>query len=316
MATIQWLNGSSGNGSRGTSGLNVTLSGDQIPSNAVVTNVQFSIGLSVASPAGSYTRLYYVATTDRSTFFIGNSSYTDTSSSSNYYKREKVSEFNNHGYYNGNNGLRCNFEQNLNYFNGQSSGTIRLRANNNGSGTSYVRGVDLVFTYYAPCGNASNVVAAGGLKSLSATWTRGASGVDDTPTYEVCYNTSQTWNDSTASVNSGTSASWTITTAGTYYVGVRAIGASSGAHSPVWSSGVYVSAFVPTLVTAGNKIVPDNYNQIRVAYSGLGAVSSGSIITKAQIDAIRAYNTNVVATSAGTKITADYFNNNVLNKIK
>lgn len=315
MATIQWLNGSSGNGSRGTSGLNVTLSGNQIPSNAVVTQIQFSIGLSVASPAGGYTRLYYVATTDRSKFFIGNSSYTDSSSASNYYKRQATSDFSNHGYYDGDNGLRCNFEANLDHFNGKSSDTIRLRANNSGSGTSYVRGVDLVFTYYVPCGNASNVTATGGLKSLSATWTKGADGTSDTPTYEVCYNTSKSWNTNTASTNSGTSALWTITTAGTYYVGVRVTGASSGVHDPVWSSGVYVSTFTPTLVTAGQPIKATDYNQIQTVYAVTAMTANSSSIDDANITAVRNYNTNVVAATAGGTVTADYFNNSVLKKI-
>lgn len=315
MATIQWLNGSSGNGSRGTSGLNVTLSGDTVPSNAVVTKIQFSVGLSVEKPAGGYTRLYYVATTDRSKFFIGNSSYTDSSSASNYYVREATSEFSNHGYYEGDNGIRYNFEGNLSHFNGKNSDTIRIRVNNNGSGTSYVRGVDLVFTYYVPCGNASGVTATGGFKSLSATWTKGSTGTSDTPTYEVCYNTSKSWNTNTASTNSGTSASWTITTAGTYYVGVRVTGASSGVHDPVWSSGVYVSTFTPALVTQGQPIKASDYNQVRTVYSVTAMTANSSKIDDANITAIRNYNTNVATTSAGTVVTASYFNDSVLKKI-
>lgn len=315
MATITWLNNGSGNGSRGTSGINITLSGDQIPANAIVTKIQFSVGLSVASPAGSKTRLYYVATTDRSKFFIGNSSYTDTSSSSKPYKTETVSVFNNHGYYEGNNGIRCDFEQNLDHFNGKSSDTIRTRVNNSGSGASYVRGVDLVFTYYTRCSDPYNVSAKGGLKTLTGSWSLGSSGVDDTVSHQVCYNTSTTWNDSTTSSTSSTSATWTINTAGTYYVGVRAIGSQTGYHDPVWSPGVYVSVFNPNLVSAGQKITANDYNQIRTAYSGLSAVTAGAHVTKAQIDAVKTYDSDVIATNQGVRITADYFNNSVLKKI-
>lgn len=100
---------------------------------------------------------------------------------------------------------------------------------------------EITYAYYYRCGDPSNVVAQGGLRSLSATWSLGASNTGDTISHQVCYNTSQTWNDSTTSNTSSTSASWTITTPGTYYVGVRAIGSDSGTHSPVWSNAAEVT---------------------------------------------------------------------------
>ena len=141
-----------------------------------------------------------------------------------------------------------------NYLRGYSGAWFIVKINNNKDGsTSYWRAGKLVFSYYIRCGDPTNVVATGGQRSLSATWTRGANGTDDTANHYVCYNTSKTWNANTASATSGSSASWTVTTPGTYYVGVKVIGSSSGEHSVVWSNGVSVTTnSAPTIVSSIN----------------------------------------------------------------
>ena len=212
VKTITWSVNLGGSNAAGTSGRNFSISGTQIPANAKISKVNIAIGLSVAKPAGSLTRLYHLKTQDGTYFFSGNpiaTADTDT--------------YNNHGYYDASlkNGISYDFTGNISYFVGRSSGILIVRVNNNGSGTSYVRGLQLTFTY---------------------------------------------------------------------------------------------TDFEPTLVYAGNPIYASDYNQLQAAYPALG-VSSGSLITKAQIDAVRNYDTDVVATSVGTVITADYFNNSVLKKI-
>lgn len=91
-------------GHKGTKGIDVSVSGGYVPSDAVIKKVTFSVGLSVDPTAGSYTQLYYISTPDKGTVFYGNST-SDSSSSSKYYSRQKTSVFNNHSYYEGNNGI-------------------------------------------------------------------------------------------------------------------------------------------------------------------------------------------------------------------
>lgn len=302
-------------GNKGTKGIDVSVSGGYVPSDAVIKKVTFSVGLSVNSPAGGYTQLYYISDSSKSTVFYG-SSTSDTSSSSKYYSRQSTSVFSNHGYYEGNNGIQRDWEQNLDWVKGKSGGTIRFRVNNSGSGTSYVRGTRLVISYYVRCTDPYNVSANGGFQSLSASWVLGASGAGDTATNEVCYNTSKTWNSSTASTVTTTSKSWTITTPGTYYVGVRVKGSETGTHSVVWSNAATVYNFSPTYVVKGNLIKATDYNQIRNRHSGLTAMTAGSsIVDDANITAVRNYSSGVVSATVGGTVTADYFNNNVLKKI-
>lgn len=302
-------------GSKGTKGINVDVSGGYVPSNAIIKKVTFSVGLSVNSPAGGYTQLYYISTTDKSTVFYG-SSTSDTSSSKNYYSRQSTSVFNNHGYYEGNNGIQRDWEKNLDWVKGKSGGSIRFRVNNSGSGTSYVRGTRLVISYYVRCSDPYNVSASGGFQSLTGSWVLGASGDGDSATNEVCYNTSKTWNDGTTSTVTSTSKSWTITTPGTYYVGVRVKGSESGTHGVIWSNAATVYNFSPTYVVRGNLIRATDYNQIRNRHSGLTAMTAGSsIVDDANITAVKNYSSGVVSATVGGVVTADYFNNSVLAKV-
>lgn len=302
-------------GHKGTKGIDVSVSGGYVPSDAVIKKVTFSVGLSVDPKAGSYTQLYYISTPDKGTVFYG-SSTSDSSSSSKYYSRQKTSVFNNHSYYEGNNGIQRDWEQNLNWVKGKSGGKIRFRVNNSGAGASYVRGTRLVISYYVRCTDPYNVSANGGFQSLSASWVLGASGAGDTATNEVCYNTSKTWNSATASTVTTTSKSWTITTPGTYYVGVRVTGSETGTHSVVWSNAATVYSFSATYVVKGNLIKATDYNQIRNRHSGLTAMTAGSsIVDDANITAVRNYSSGVVSATVGGTVTADYFNNSVLAKI-
>lgn len=88
-----------------------------------------------------------------------------------------------------------------------------------------------------------------------------------------------------------------------------------GSEKTAISLTITYTTFVPTPVVQGNLIQDTDYNQIRTAYANLTAVSEGNKILKTDIDAIRTYNTNVVAATQNAVITAEYFNNNVLNKI-
>lgn len=306
-----------GHGAAGKGGRDILLKGDTVPSNAVLTKGNFSVCLSVNPTAGGTTRLYFLSDTGLSTFFIGSSTYVNSAATS-YYAGASTSTFSDHGYYSSSakNGIAREFTSNLDWFKGKSQATLQLRVNNSGTGTSYVRGTKIVFTYYIRCGDASNVTAQGGFKSLSATWTKGSSGTDDAPTYEICYNNSKSWNADTASTVTGTSKSWTINTAGTYYVGVRVTGAASGVHTIQWSSGVKVTTFEPDLVTQGNKILASDYNQIRTAYSALTAMTAGSSkIDDDNIAAVKNYSSSVSNATVGAKVTAEFFNNSVLKKI-
>lgn len=313
MASITWIDNDYHDGSNASGGLEIYMGGTTLPSNATLTSVSCSQAISSSTySTSSKNQLYYLKRSDNSTTIFSGSPIATSSMGSESGSPTSARAFHSH----------CTVTYtgstaNYNYLRGTNGACFYVKMQNNKSGsTSYWRAGKLVFNYYIRCGDASNVVASGGLKSLSATWTRGANGTDDTPTYEVCYSTSKSWNTNTASTNSGTSASWTITTAGTYYVGVRVTGASSGVHDPVWSGGVYVSTFIPTLVIQGQSIKASDYNQIRTVYSVTAMTANSSVIDDANIAAIRNYNTNVVATSAGTVVTASYFNDNVLNKIK
>ncbi len=313
MATALWTKMFSGStagyinssGNKAYAEKEIAFSGDFVPSNATITLATFDICFSVNSPA-SYTDYIYWLKASDGTYFI-----------SSTVTKSNQTVWNNHGYYDGTNGIQTTFTSNLSWFLGKSGGTLVCKAGNKGDGTSYYRGVRLMLDYYVRCSDPKNVVATGGLKKLEATWTLGVSGTSDTVSHMVCYNTSKTWNSATATSTSSTSASWTINTAGTYYVGIQVTGSSSGAHDIVWSNAAQVTTFSPTLVTKGQLIRATDYNQIRNVYSSLTAMTAGtSKIDDANIAAIRNnHNSNVVAATAGGVVTADYFNNNVLGRI-
>ena len=58
MPTVNWY--TNAGGSRGTQGLDFYISGEYIPATATITSVKLCVCLSVNSPAGSYTQLYYL----------------------------------------------------------------------------------------------------------------------------------------------------------------------------------------------------------------------------------------------------------------
>lgn len=282
-----------------------------MPTNAVILSAKFNMSCSVNSPASSKNKFYFLKTQDgTATFFDGNPYKTTTNQS-----EWKSSS----GYYKGTNGGEVSFSGGWSYFPGKSSLAIISKVSHQTSDSAnvaYYRGLQIIAQFYTPCSDPSGVTATGGLKSLSGSWTLGSAGIDDSISHEVCYSTSQTWNASTAVSTTSTSASWTITTAGTYYVGVRSTGSRSGTHNPVWSAGVKVYTFTPTLVTQGNKILASDYNQIRTAYSTLTALTaSSSVIDDANITAVKNLSSGVSSATAGAVVTADFFNNSVLKKI-
>lgn len=215
VKTITWqCNSKNGNSLDYSSGVSFTIGGTTIPAHAKISNIRVTVSLSV-DQAKNPNRLYFLKASDGTVFFNGNPYFT-----------ENASEWSNHTYYNGKNGVHGDFTNNAQWFAGKSSASLLIRANNSGKGVysghgSYCRGIELIFTY---------------------------------------------------------------------------------------------TDFEPQIVYPGNPIYASDYNQMQKAYSALG-VSVGSTITKAQIDAIRNYDADVVATSVGTVITADYFNNSVLKKI-
>ena len=210
--TITWSINVGGHSASSTSGRSFTISGTTIPSNAKISNIKLTACLSVASPAGSKTQLYFLKASDGTVFISGNPA-----------KSQTTSVWNNHDYYTGNDGVEYDFTTNSSWFLGKSSASLLIRVNNNGKGTSYLRGVQLIFTY---------------------------------------------------------------------------------------------TDFEPVLVTAGNKILASDYNQMQTALSSLTAMTAGSSkVAKANIDSVIALDSDVVATTVGTTITADYFNNSVLKKI-
>ena len=316
MASITWYDNGTGDGSGASSGLDIYMYGSTIPSNAVFTQVTCAQAISSSTYSSSKQNcLYYLLRSDGSAIFSG-SPIATSSMGSESGSPTSANNFHSHCtvYYTMYN---SSAQSGYNYLRGYSGAWFTVKINNNnGSSKSYWRAGKLTFTYYIRCGDPSNVVATGGQRQLSATWTRGANGTDDTANHWVCYNTSKTWNTNTQTSTSGSSASWTINTAGTYYVGVKVIGSASGEHSVVWSNAAQVTTFSPTLVTKGQLIKATDYNQIRNVYSGLTAMTAGSSkVDDANITAVRNYTTNVVAATAGGTVTADYFNNSVLNRI-
>lgn len=118
--------------------------GDPLPASARFSRIAFTICLSVGSPAGSTSRIYYVSALnwDGSTivFADGNPAITSTQS-----------VWNNHGYWDGKNGVGGYLTSNLQWFAGRSpdNTVIYTKAGNVGKTGSiaYIRGVQLIFEY-------------------------------------------------------------------------------------------------------------------------------------------------------------------------
>lgn len=254
MASITWYDNGTGDGHGASSGLDIYMYGSTLPSNAVLTQVTCAQAISSSTYSTSKQNcLYYLLRSDGSAIFSG-SPIATSSMGSESGSPSSAYAFHSHCtvYYTMYN---SSAQSGYNYLRGYSGAWFTVKINNNnGNAKSYWRAGKLTFTYYIRCGDPTNVKATGGQRQLSATWTRGANGTDDTANHYVCYNTSKTWNSNTASFTSGSSASWTnITTPGTYYVGVKVIGSSSGEHSVVWSNGVQVTSnTAPTIVSAIN----------------------------------------------------------------
>lgn len=282
-----------------------------VPSNAVIQSAKYNISCSINSPASSKNKFYFLKTQDGTTTFFSGNPYQQTSNQSTWNSSS--------GYYKGTNGGEVSFTGGWSYFPGKSSLAVISKVAHQTSkdgNKAYYRGQQVIVQFYTPCSNPTNVSAQGSLKKLTGTWTFGTAGIDDTVVrHEICYNTSKTWNDATTSTVTTSPKQWTITNANTYYVGVRVVGSLSGTHSPVWSSGAYVSTFTPTLVTKGNKILASDYNQIQTVYSVTAMTAGTSKIDDANIAAVRNHNTNVEAAPAGGVVTADYFNQRVLGRI-
>ena len=282
-----------------------------VPANAVIQSAKYNISCSINNPASGKNKFYFLKTQDGTATFFNGNPYQQTTNQSTWSSGS--------GYYKGTNGGEVSFSGGWSYFPGKSSLAVISKVANQTSASdnkAYYRGQQVIVQFYTPCSNPTNVTATGSLKKLTGSWTFGTAGIDDSVVrHEICYNTSQTWNDATTSTVTSSPKEWTITSANTYYVGVRVVGSLSGTHSPVWSSGVYVSTFTPTLVTAGQPIKATDYNQIQTVYSVTAMTAGSSIIDDANITAVRNNNSNVVAATVGAQVTADYFNNSVLKKI-
>lgn len=255
MASITWYDDGTGDGRGASSGLDIWMGGTKLPSAAVFTRVDCY--QAVSSQKYSSTKqiqLYYLKRSDGTVIFSGSPAATSpmgsesgSPSSANAFHSNCTAVYTMTG---------SSAQSGYNYLRGYTGAGFIVKINNNTTGNnsaSFWRAGKLVFTYYIRCGDPTNVKATGGQRQLSATWTRGANGTDDTANHYVCYNTSKTWNSNTASFTSGSSASWSITTPGTYYVGVKVIGSSSGEHSVVWSTGVQVTSnTAPSIVSSIN----------------------------------------------------------------
>lgn len=254
MASITWYDDGwhDGRSAASKTGLEICMEGTQLPYNAVFTQVACYQAISSSSYSTSkQIQLYFLKRADGSTVIFNGSPAATSQMGSSSGSPSSANNFHSHctAVYTMYNSSAQNA---YNYLRGSSGANFFVQIYNNKSGSdSYWRAGKLEFIYYIRCGDPSNVVAVGGQRSLSATWTRGSNGTDDVANHYVCYNTSKTWNSSTAAYTSGTSAAWTINTPGTYYVGVRVTGSSSGDHSIVWSQGVQVTAnSAPSLVSA------------------------------------------------------------------
>lgn len=327
MATITWTG--NGNGSRGTQGLDVTLSGTQIPSGAKISSITFTVGLSVNSPAGSYTQLYYLRTADSSYYFIGDSSY-EYGEGSSYYAREKTTVFSNHGYYDGTNGISISLAKNLSYFVGKSSANLNVRVNNSGSGTSYVRRLQLIFTYTVNTAPSAPTIvypaSAGKTTYNTKPWFRFKSGSDSEATSITTYwrVDSGTWQSYSGSEATNIDKQWTTAlSTGSHTVYAYS---SDGSLTSSTVSRTFTVATPISAISTGAKFddatidsLQTQINNLR-AYYGLSAYSftacnAGAKALDDHIDELEIafeatpHKTDVATVNAGAKLAKANINN-------
>lgn len=145
MPTVNWY--TNAGGSRGAQGLDFYISGESIPATATITSVKLCVCLSVNSPAGSYTQLYYLRDQTSPYYYFCGGSSQEYGAGGSYIARQYTTDFSNHYYYDGDDGIEYYLDNYLWYFAGRSDAYLNIRVNNSGSGTSYVRGIDLYITY-------------------------------------------------------------------------------------------------------------------------------------------------------------------------
>lgn len=334
MATLTWYG--DGGGSRGTKGLDVYIGGTQIPSTATISSIKFTVCISVDKPAGTYAQLYYLRTTDYM-YFIGGSSQ-EYGEGGSYVKRNACDDFSNHGYYDGDDGVEYSFTTNMSYFVGKSGAWLNVRVNNSGSGTSYVRGLTLTFTYTdntPPNPPVINYPIGGYTYNtkpyFKATTSTDAQNHTQYLGYAIKKNSDGSWPVPTVWLSTALSAnealSWRCgtalepqTTYTLYCYSKDYSGATNGSDSAplnVWKYDPEVTAgslatynsIISRLVEANNDLV---------GYYGKGTSqnypSSGSLADDALIDAIETslekmpHTSAISSVNAGTKLTASHVN--------
>ena len=333
MASTTWYG--SGGGSRGTQGLDFSISGDLIPASATISSIKLTCCISVNSPAGSYTQLYLLRTQDYQ-YFIGDSSR-EYGESGSYVARQYSSDFDNHYYYDGDDGIEYTFTTNKNYFRGRSSANLNIRINNSGSGTSFVRGITLTFNYTvntAPNPPVINYPLGGYTYNtkpyFKATTTTDPEGNTQYIGYAI-KDSDGNWPVPTVWLSNGLSANtshaWrcgTTLTAYTSYTLYCYTKDSSGATNGSDSAPLNIWAYDPE-VTAGSlatyssiisKLVEAN-NDL-VSYYGKGTSqtypSSGDLIDDTLMDAIETsleampHTSAISSVNAGTKLNASHVN--------
>ena len=249
MAQINWTGNGNGHTANVSAGLSLTLSGSTVPSNATITSVTCRYGYSQSKWGSNYSWVAkWMANSNLSKFFYGaqdnTNRFSETMTGSN--SGDVLSQEAPTGH-----GVTATLSSNLTEFKGKSSYTFKFRGGSTSPssyGSALLRYTVLHINYYVACGNPSGITASGGQKKITLTsFTAATNGTSDSvSSYEICYASSKSWNSNTAvaRTTSQTSTAYTwsnITTAGTYYIGVRVKGSSSGWHSPVWSSALTVT---------------------------------------------------------------------------
>lgn len=249
MAQINWTGNGNGSIANIAAGRAITLSGGTVPSNATITSVTCRYGYSQSQWGSNYAWVAkWMANDSLSLFFYGaqdnTNRFTETmtgSGSGDVLNQEAPTGH----------GVTATLSSNLTEFKGKSSYAFKFRGGSTSPssyGNALLRYTVLHINYYIACSDPSGITASGGQKQITLTsFTAATNGTSDSvSSYEICYASSKSWNSSTAvaRTTSQTSTAYTwsnITTAGTYYVGVRVQGSSSGWHSPVWSSALTVT---------------------------------------------------------------------------
>lgn len=281
MAQVEWWGNGGGSTYNVTSGKDLTMTPQNggVPSGATVTSVVGRYGFSQQQyNSTSETWQVYFTKQDSTVFFNGSpyaeENITDTASGS----VSTTGTWAPAGH-----GVSATFSDNLQWFVGKNAAyTFKVYAKSTTTGTgstALLRSTVFRINYYIACTNPSNVSGSSPTyKQLTGTWTKGANGTDDTCTTQICYNTSKTWNSSTASTTTGTSKTWTGLSAGTYYVGVRSVGSASGNHTAVWSGAITVEAMAKPTVSSGEIIYKDKMDLLKAYIEKGTAVTQESVI--------------------------------------